>query len=183
MKINDVVRVLLSTVFMLTAAVTSHAVTSQTTTGVVDQPSTLTEAVVKQKLIGTWQLVYSVETDAAGHKTYPFGQDAIGYLVYDAEGKMTVQISRKERAKFASTAFKKASDAEARQLPQDYLAYFGTYTIDTVHKVVSHHVEGALFPNYIGRDLPRGYTFYDNKLSLKPVDGTDREILWQKVVD
>lgn len=136
---------------------------------------------IAQKIIGTWKLVHSVEIDAEGTHHYPFGDDAIGFIIYDAAGTMAVQISRNNRAKFGSATFKNAQSAEALTLPQDYLAYFGSYKIDLDNEVVQHFVDGALFPNYIGQNLPRKYTFYDDKLSLKPADGTNREILWQKL--
>lgn len=50
---------------------------------------------IKQKIIGTWKLVHSVEIESSGNKRYPFGDDAIGYIMYDALGVMTVQICRK----------------------------------------------------------------------------------------
>jgi hypothetical protein len=36
------------------------------------------------------------------------------------------------------------------------------------------------FPGH-AEDLERKYHFFDEKLSLKPLDGTNREILWQRV--
>lgn len=135
---------------------------------------------IQKKIIGTWKLVYSVEIDSLGNKIYPFGDDAIGYIIYDELNKMAVQICRKERKLFNSSSFTKSSGDELSSLPMDYLAYFGNYKIDTHNKLVRHNVEGHLFPNYVGHVLERKYDFFDDKLSLKPYDGTNREILWQK---
>ena len=67
-------------------------------------------------------------------------------------------------------------------LTQDYLAYFGSYTIDEETQVVSHELEGHLCASFVGNIARRQMKFYDNKLSLRPYDdGTDREILWEKV--
>lgn len=121
---------------------------------------------IKQKIIGTWKLVHSMVIEDSGEKRYPFGDDAIGYIMYDSFGKMAVQISRKKREVLE---------------PHDYLAYFGHYEIDTEKELVRHFVEGSLHLNYIGQTLERKYFFYDNKMSLKPVDGKSREILWEKI--
>jgi hypothetical protein len=63
---------------------------------------------------------------------------------------------------------------------KDYLAYFGHYEVDVQNAVVRHLLEGELFPGH-AEDLERKYHFVDEKLSLKPLDGTNREILWQRV--
>jgi hypothetical protein len=63
---------------------------------------------------------------------------------------------------------------------KDYLAYFGRYELDVQNEVVRHLLEGELFPGH-AEDLERKYHFFDEKLSLKPLDGTNREILWQRV--
>jgi catechol 1,2-dioxygenase len=136
---------------------------------------------IKKEIIGTWKLVYSVEIDSLGNKIYPFGEDAMGYIIYDESNKMAVQICRKERKLFNSSSFTKSSVDELSIIPMDYLAYFGNYDIDTDNKLVRHNVEGHLFPNYVSHALERKYDFFDDKMSLKPWDGTNREILWQKI--
>ena len=125
---------------------------------------------INQKIMGTWKLVYSVEMDSSGNKTYPFGEDAIGYIIYDASGKMAVQICRRERKL-----------NEPSLISKDYLAYFGNYEVDIEKQIVRHFVEGHLSSNQVGKILERKYHFYDDKMSLTPWDGTNREILWQKV--
>jgi len=84
---------------------------------------------------------------------------------------MTVQISRRSRDE---------ADAPSH-LKHDYLAYFGRYEIDTERQVVRHFVEGQLFPGEHPKVLERKYRFDGDLMSLKPVDGTNREILWQRV--
>ncbi|MDX2163893.1 MAG: lipocalin-like domain-containing protein [Gammaproteobacteria bacterium] len=123
-------------------------------------------SVIQEKIIGTWKLVHSVEIEHSGNKRYPFGEDAIGYIIYDAAGTMAVQISRRERQVFNE---------------KDYLAYFGRYEIDLQNELVRHFVEGSLHLSYLGKILERKYHFYDNRMSLKPHDGTNREILWERV--
>jgi catechol 1,2-dioxygenase len=136
---------------------------------------------INKIIIGTWKLVYSVEIDSSGNKIYPFGDDAIGYIMYDALGQMAVQICRKERKLFNSKIFTNAEQNELLLIPKDYLAYFGRYEIDTSKEIVRHFIAGHLFPNYVDKILERKYQFFDDKMLLKPWDGTNREILWQKV--
>lgn len=136
---------------------------------------------IQQKLIGIWRLVKSIEMKEDGSIYYPFGDDAIGYITYTAVGIMTVHIMRKNRALFSGNNLRQASAEECLQIPQDYLAYFGRYDIDTTKGIVNHTVEGSLFSNDIGKLLPRSYQFVGNRMHLKPVDGTNREIIWEKI--
>jgi len=128
---------------------------------------------IKKHIVGTWRLVHSISIDSNGHTEYPYGQDAIGYIYYGDAGIMAVQISRKAR--------KDEEDLSA--LKHGYLAYFGRYEIDTAEQVVRHFVEGELFPGGHSEVLLRRYRFDGDLMSLKPVDGTNREILWQRVRD
>ncbi len=126
---------------------------------------------VAKLIVGAWRHVHSIIVDADGKKQYPFGEDAIGYIYYSDTGIMAVQISRKARAK--------AEDAG--RLKHNYLAYFGRYEIDPERQVVRHFVEGQLFPGNHPAVLERKYQFDGDLMSLRPVDRTNQEILWQRV--
>jgi catechol 1,2-dioxygenase len=121
--------------------------------------------------IGTWRHVHSITIDATGKKEYPFGDDAIGYIYYNDTGIMAVQISRRARGPAKDLA----------HLHHDYLCYFGRYEIDAERGVVRHFLEGQLIPGDHPDLLERRYRFDGNLLSLKPLDGTNREILWERV--
>lgn len=136
---------------------------------------------IQEKFIGAWRLVHSVEY-IGDDTVYPFDKNATGLIVYDISGYMSVQITRKNRSKYKENEFKKSSIEELQRIPSDYLAYFGTYEIDDEKSIVTHRVEGCIYPNRVGRLLDRKFQFYDNKLSLKPHDGSNREILWERCV-
>ena len=121
--------------------------------------------------VGTWRLVHSVSIGADGKKEYPFGDDAIGYIYYNDSDIMAVQISRRRSSPTRDLA----------SLHHEYLCYFGRYEIDIERDVVRHFLEGQLFPGDHPDLLERRYRFDGALLSLKPLDGTNREILWQRV--
>jgi len=126
---------------------------------------------VAQLIVGAWRLVHSIIVNADGKKEYPFGEDAIGFICYSDTGVMAVQISRKSRGEVKGHS----------RLKHNYLAYFGRYEIDPDQQVVHHFVEGQLFPGNHPAVLERKYRFDGDLLSLRPVDRTNQEILWQRV--
>jgi hypothetical protein len=126
---------------------------------------------IAKVIIGTWRLVHSININSKGEIEYPYGDDAIGYIHYNDSGIMAVQISRKSRE----------AVSDPSNLVHEYLAYFGRYEIDTEREVVRHLLEGELFPGDHSEILERRYRFDGDLMSLKPVDGTNREILWKRV--
>lgn len=110
------------------------------------------------KLVGTWRVVYYIDTDPSGKVTYPFGENPRGYFVYDSTGHLSVQIMRMPaRPMFGSGDEDKGTEAEVRAAYDAYVAYFGTYRIDEANSVVTHVVEGSLHPSYTGTDQPRPF--------------------------
>ena len=49
-----------------------------------------------------------------------------------------------------------------------YDAYFGTFTVDEAKHTVTHHVEGSVARQLVGKDLVRSYSFDGDRLILKP---------------
>jgi catechol 1,2-dioxygenase len=126
---------------------------------------------ITRLIVGTWRLVHSINIASDGKKEYPYGEDAVGYIHYSDSGIMAVQISKKSRGEVKDLS----------QVKHEYLAYFGRYEVDTEKRVVRHFVEGQLFPGEHPEVLERKYRFDGDLMSLKPVDGTNREILWRRV--
>jgi len=53
-------------------------------------------------LVGAWRLVSWENQADDGQVTHPMGTDALGYLLYTADGRFSVTISRRGRAGFAA---------------------------------------------------------------------------------
>lgn len=54
-------------------------------------------------LVGTWRLVSWRRLAADGSVGYPFGTDALGWLVYTADGFMAATVARARRPPFAAS--------------------------------------------------------------------------------
>ena len=96
-------------------------------------------------LVGTWRLVSFAIRDAAGRVEEPFGPDPVGFITYTADGVMTAQLGRADRAQLAVGDWLAATDAEVTAAARGYYAYCGTYEIRDGEVV--HHVEMSLMPN------------------------------------
>ena len=70
------------------------------------------------------------------------------------------------------------------EVQADFSAYFGTYTIDTAQRIVTHHVRGSLNAAGASGDLRRNYEFKDGTLILRftrPQDGADNTLTFKRI--
>ena len=56
----------------------------------------------KHRFVGVWRLVTSEFKLSDGSTAYPYGKEAIGMLIYDTHGYMSVQVMNPNRPIFAS---------------------------------------------------------------------------------
>ena len=117
-----------------------------------------------QRFVGTWKLV-SLETRGENGKvTYPFGKDALGYIMYSADGYVSVTIFPKNRRRFNTQDILGGTIEEKVAAAESYISYFGRYEV--MQDSVIHHVEASFFPNWVGVDQERFYRFDGNRLTL-----------------
>jgi hypothetical protein len=97
-----------------------------------------------EALVGAWQLLSWENQAADGQVTYPMGTDALGSLLYTADGRFSVTISRRGRAGFAAGDLLGGTTEEKARVVEGYVAYAGRYSFHGDR--VIHHVELSLFP-------------------------------------
>ena len=96
---------------------------------------------------------------------HSYGEHPRGYVIYDSTGHVSIQFCADpptppslSRDDFAPTA------SEALHAYENFVAYFGTYTVDDSKKIVIHHVEGSLLPSYTNTDQTRPFTLSGDRL-------------------
>ncbi len=138
---------------------------------------------VFEQFIGAWSLVSWIATSTDGTRKHPYGENPVGRIMYQPQGKMVACLMHRERTPFASENRHVATPAEREAAYSEYVSYFGSFTIQESEETVTHHVEGATFPNWIGTDLVRSYRFAENTLTLSLVrpNGDVHELLWQRL--
>ena len=140
----------------------------------------------KEQLVGTWKLVSFELRHSDGQVTYPMGKDPLGVLMYDESGRMSAQLMERDRPPFAVADHHKGAPEEIKAAFEGYTAYFGTYELDEEKGTVTHHVEGALLPNLVGRRQVRFYEFTGDQLMLStppmPWGGEQRTgfLVWKR---
>jgi lipocalin-like protein len=140
------------------------------------------------ELIAVWRLVSCERESSGGHIDKPLGDKPVGRLIYDAHGRVSVQLMRASRsvdsAKTARTSWEAAQTAtcdEIREMVAGYIAYFGTYDVDEATRTISHYVLGSLIPGWVGTSRKRNYELAGDllKMTLQRGEVVERYI-WQR---
>ncbi len=107
----------------------------------------------EDQLVGTWRLLSFEAQNEAGCITFPFGEDAVGFITYTSDGYMSVQFGRADRARLSVADWAGAPSPEIADAARGYIAYCGRYEVRGGDVV--HHVDSSLMPNWIGGDQVR----------------------------
>jgi hypothetical protein len=106
------------------------------------QPSDRVES-PEAPFVGTWELLSIHTRWPDGRVTEPWGSTPIGRLTYGADARMSAQLMDERR-----------NQADGRDVAADVLpnvaSYYGTYSIDTGRRVVTHYVAASLRQNESG---------------------------------
>jgi len=146
------------------------------------EPPALSEGEAFAAFVGAWQLVLWTTFHADGSRDHPFGTNAVGQILYSADGHMSCHLMRGRRSRL-DTPIYEVSDAALGRVLRDYTGYFGRFSLDATAGVVIHHVTGAWYPDWIGIDQPRRYAFQGDRLLLEAEVGPDLvRIEWQRIV-
>ena len=143
------------------------------------------EKLDRTHLLGVWSLISIRDRLPDGTTGDPpnFGPDPAGHLVYTASGHVSVNFMRRSRLPWRSE--ESPTDSERAIAAAGYGAYAGRFTLHA--GFVLHHVEVALIPNRVGRDLKRFYSFSGDLLTLRPPPLTragvtvERSLVWRRI--
>ena len=125
---------------------------------------------LREYLVGAWTLESYQSYDVDGSNVrYPLGTDARGIIMYTADGYMSAQIMRADRAPLARGDLQLADDDELAGVARGYLAYAGPYSV-LDNGIVAHHVDVSLLPNWIGGTQYRAAQIGDDRLQLGPAE-------------
>lgn len=125
-------------------------------------------AQTKPDLVGTWRLVeyWDRATDDQA-KTYPYGEHPMGAIIYDRGGNVWVLIAKNPQPeRLPKDGLKNLTADQLRTMLQEFVAYFGTYTVDAEKSIVTHHVAADVRRDYTGTDQPRPFKINGDELII-----------------
>ena len=142
-------------------------------------------ASVRARIIGTWELVSTVEylTDGSRRPYQDVGPRGNGFLLYTEDGLMCAAGMNPDRPGWKDA--NKPTDAEKLRAIEGFFGYCGRYEIDAASHTIYHYPEVALDPNLVGTRQTRPYSFDGEVLTFSDKDttpGVERyAISWKKV--
>ena len=133
-----------------------------------------------EALLGAWALVSYSRQTASTQPSFPFGPNPVGRIAYDGYGRMSVQIARRERPRFAAGPWQ-PTPAEMGAAFTSYLAYYGAYEVPDNHTLI-HHVAASLIPDWTGGALHGSYEISGKQLILTfpAAEGASDRMVWER---
>lgn len=120
----------------------------------------------KSRLVGTWKLIEYSDFDTVNKKwTYPYGNHPKGYFTYTNSGIVNINGSA-EKPLVIPPDSEYTKPLTLGAVLDNAWGYFGTYTIDSLNSVVTHHVKGGSVINYIGTDQHRQFILKGDTLLI-----------------
>ena len=121
----------------------------------------------REKFIGAWHLVSLGEPGTDGKVNSSVGLK--GMLIYTRDGHMSVQLMQPESGAALTNDY----------FLNGYEASFGSYDLDEANHTITHHVQGSITHLLVGKDLPRGYHFNDDRNLI--ITSTRAEEHWMAI--
>jgi Lipocalin-like domain len=146
--------------------------------------SIVAQEITLKELLGSWIFVSAQDVKPDGSKVDPWGPNAKGAAMFDANGRFTFMIMRSDLPKFASNNRAQATAEEGKAVAEGMIAFYGTYTINESDKTLTTRIEGSSYPNLIGSEQRRTITSLtaDELRYTNPTTstGTKAESVWRR---
>jgi hypothetical protein len=122
----------------------------------------------RARLIGAWHLV-SLEAPGPDGKMIAV-PGLKGMLVYTRDGHVSVEIMYPQSQ----------SSLVNDYVLNGYEASFGSYDLDEARHTITHHVQGSVTHQLVGKDLTRRYRFSNGRLIIRSVRADEHwSATWQ----
>jgi hypothetical protein len=138
------------------------------------------------QLVGSWQIV-SIDDTFKGGKMGPsaqFGPHPQGFLMYEPDGHMCATLVNGDRPEWKDST--KPTDAEKIAYYDTFIAYCGSFKLDSATSTLTHYPSVAWFPPYVGSTQPRPFKLEGNRLIITVTQGMSdlgvqkRVLVWER---
>lgn len=118
------------------------------------------------KLVGTWRLIEYTDYDSVNNKWInPYGEHPKGFFTYTNSGIVNLNGSAEKPLAISNDSVY-IKQLTLGTVLDNAFGYFGTYTIDSINSVVTHHVKGGSVIEYIGTDQHRQFIIKGDSLLI-----------------
>jgi hypothetical protein len=141
-----------------------------------------TPAPTVAQLLGTWKLV-SIEDTMTDGKVQPsaqFGSHPNGFIMYEPDGHMCATIANGDRPAWKDPA--KPTDAEKIAYYDTFIAYCGSFKLDSATSTVTHYPSVAWTPAYVGSTQQRPFRLEGNRLIITATRGISNTAIQKRVL-
>jgi hypothetical protein len=136
-------------------------------------------------LVGTWKLI-SIERRTADGAVVPGvnpvgGLNPSGTVIYTADGHVSLQIMPSGRSREVDI-LRPLTPEQAKETLFGYIAYFGTFTLDTREHIMHIHFDGSLNPSMVGTDGTRSYEVSGDRMTLRAgaANAVSTYLMWER---
>jgi hypothetical protein len=143
---------------------------------------------LKEQLVGAWFLVSINNTRLDGTKYELFGPDVNGLIIFDRNGRYSMQIIRRGRPIFAGARMEGTAE-ENKAAVQGMVSHFGRYTVNEGERSITFQIESSSYPNWDKTEQKRNIVLLVDQLSWSdplPATGpqsTDlkSDLVWSRI--
>ncbi|KAH0038525.1 hypothetical protein KCU78_g1483, partial [Aureobasidium melanogenum] len=107
---------------------------------------------LKKQLIGAWKLLSWTIEEESGKKSYPFGENVQGIIMYTPDGFMSAQIMQPGAQKWHVNDLIGGTQEEKADAMSHYVAYSGPFHVEMENgkPKLCHSMSVSLFPGWLG---------------------------------
>ena len=138
-------------------------------------------------LVGTWRLRSWKNVGTDGSELNPLGEHPVGYIFYNADGYMSVEIMAADRRPYGEPDAFGGTLEERAEAISTYLSYSGPFEMLPDRDTVIHYIEVCSYPNWVGNAQVRFATLDGDRLTLstRPMmfQGVESKavLVWERV--
>jgi hypothetical protein len=136
-----------------------------------------------RQIVGTWELVSSVDIHPDGSRTDTWGPAPRGTYMFDGAGRFAQIVMRAELPKAPSR--ESTTPEQAKAIVSGSLAMFGTYRVDEAASTIDVHFLACTFAGFTGTDGKRKVEMLSGDemrfRNAGRVGGSTGESVWRRV--
>ena len=138
-------------------------------------------------LLGSWRLISYKAEYSDGSVVDLYGSSPLGVISYDATGHMSVHLVKADLPKCGSIDRRKCPDVQARLAFDNYVGYWGRYEVKPSERMVLHYVQGASWPDYVGKSQRRFIEISGKRLTIttppRKIGGVENigVLIWERI--